>query len=234
MAQVHDLWRSPEGSGVLTPEERWGWRFAVVWRLAIACLMVGYFVVLLLVAWKFLVFHDGGNLSILGCSGVMLEAVLLISTIVAIASSPRLRAGGADGRGPSDCSPGLPRACSCADLLRDQLLIAALVHITIAGIQAAWPLAWAPDYLATYGPAHVAWFLRITTLGVVSVLASGGLLSLIAVRWRQGWTQRVSLGVLLAASLATMALLAGRIALVEVPALRPSWQPISRCRRRAG
>ena len=69
MAQVHDLWRSPEGSGVLTPEERWGWRFAVAWRLAIACLMVAYFVVRLLVTWKILAFNDGDNLSIWGFFG---------------------------------------------------------------------------------------------------------------------------------------------------------------------
>ena len=89
MAQVRDLWRSPDGSGAMTSEERWGWRFAVVWRFAIAGLMVAYFVARLFIAWKILVLQDGPDVFWM-FFGQISDAVLLTAMIVAIASSPRL------------------------------------------------------------------------------------------------------------------------------------------------
>jgi len=207
----------------LTSEERWGWRFAVAWRLAIACLMGVYFVVQLLIKWKVMVLDDGSNMSIWGFSAIMLEAVLLISMIVAIASAPRFTRRGAK-RSWSWAVELLGYIASvilCAILLMDSSLVTVLVHMAIAGMTLASPLALAPDVLATYGSARIAWFFDVTTAGVVSVVVSCGLLRLLSFRWWRGGRQRIYAGVLLAASLAITILLAGRIVLVEVPGISP-------------
>jgi hypothetical protein len=224
MAQVHDLWRSPEGSDALTPEERWGWRFAVAWRVAIACLMVAYFVVRLLVTSKVLALNDGSDITYVPVSSrTMLDAVLFTSMIVAIASAPRFDRKGE--RRSWSWAIGLlgyvATALLCVFLLMSHFVVAVLVLITIVGIQAAWPLKFVPDFLATYGPAKVAWFFDVTTVGVVSVVVSCGLLRVLSIYWWRGTRQRIYLGILLAASLTIMILLAGRIALVEVPEIAP-------------
>ena len=112
--------------------------------------------------------------------------------IVAIASSPRFARKG-ERRSWSwavELLGYIAAAVLCVILLMDYFVIAVLVHITIVGIQAAWPLKFAPDYLATYGPARIAWFFDVTTAGVVSVLVSCGLLRLLSLRWWQGRTTK--------------------------------------------
>ncbi len=79
----------------------------------------------------------------------------------------------------------------------------------------------APEALATYGPAHIRHFFSITTMGAAAVLASCGLLRLLAHRWRRGGVARFVLGAVLAATLATTAIMAEKTVLVEIPAISP-------------
>ena len=100
-------------------------------------------------------------------------------------------------------------------------VVTVLVHITIVGHPSGLAAPVWPDHLATYGPVRTAWFFDVTTAGVVSVVVSCGLLRLLSLRWWPAGRRRIYLGVLLAASLTITILLAGRIALVEVPGIAP-------------
>jgi len=170
-AQVHDLWRGSQGSGAWTSEERWGWRFAVAWRLVVVCLMVASFLVRVLVKWKALALDPGDSIGIFYLCG-MHDAVLLIAMIIAIASSPRL-AQRAERRWWSwagELLVGIAACILCAIMVRDQLVIPVLVHITIAGIEMAQPLQFSSEALAAYDTTRLARFFDVTTVGVVSVL----------------------------------------------------------------
>jgi hypothetical protein len=222
-AQVHDLWRGSKGNGAWTSEERWGWRFAVAWRLVVMCLMVAYYLVRLLVKWKVLALDPGRDFIPQGVSG-MHNAVLLTTMIVAIASSPRLtkRVSRRWWSWIAELLVGIAACILWAIILKDQLTIPALVHITIAGVEMAQPLQLSSEVLAAYDAKRLARFFDVTTAGVVSVLVSCVLLRLLSFCWWRGVRWRACLGVLLAASLATTIMLSGRIALVEVPDITPA------------
>ncbi len=220
-AQVRDL-RRGDGTGFSTSENRWGWRFAVAWRLAITSLVVACFLARFLVTWKVLSFDDGPNLVMIPWQEIY-EALLLVCLIVAIASSPRFaaKAGERPWSWPVRLLAWVAAGLSCVILLKDYVMIPALVHITIAGIQASFPARFSADVLATSDPKQLVWFVRITTLGVAAILVSCGLLRLVSVRWWQGVQQRVCLGAIFGVSLAITIVLAGRIVLVEVPSITP-------------
>ena len=151
------------------------------------------------------------------------RAVLLTAVIVAVASSPRFARRGRQGQWSwvLDALGGIAVGAVFAVLLLDQLSIYALTHIIIVCMQMSWPLQCSADVLATASPARAARFFNVTTAGIVSVLASCVLLRLLAFRWRAAGRLRVCLGALLAASLTVTVLLAGRVALVEVPGFSP-------------
>ncbi len=224
-AQVRDIWRSSRQSdaSTLTPDQRWGWRFAFAWRLAVCCLIAAYFLDRWLITWQVLAINDRpDNAFVFVSSREVCEAALLTLLIVAIASSPRFAK---KGRRPwsraVDVLGVIAGGVIFVLLLVDRLVIPWLVHITINGIQNAWPLKFSADTMAAYSPARISRFFDITTMGVVSVLASCGLLRLLSLWWRRGGPMRTCLGLLLVASLIATILLAGRIALVEVPGVTP-------------
>jgi hypothetical protein len=222
LMQAHDLWRSCRQSEGLSSEERWGWRSAVAWRVAVACLMAANLVVGLLVAWRVVIFTEGPELYF-ASSRLMSNAVLLIALIIAIGSSPRL-ARRAERRPLSWAIELLGCAAAvvlCAIIVMDELLITVLVHITIVGIQSAWPPSVSADVIARSDPVDTAWLFRVTTAGVVSILWNCGLVRLLSLAWWQGGRRRLYVGAALAASVASMVFLAGRIALVEIPYIAP-------------
>ena len=223
-AQVRDLWGSLQRSSVLTTEERWGWRFAVAWRLAACCLIAAFFLVRWLVTWQvFAIIDRPDNLNLFVSSQEMCEAALLTVMIVAIASSPRFARKGR--RHPWSRAVGLLGGIAGVVLfmilLVDRLFVHFIVHITIVGMQNAQPRQLSADTWAVWNPAQFAQFLGITTAGVVSVLVSCGLLRLLSLWWWRGRRGRTCLAVSLAASLTVLVLLASRIGLVEFPAIAP-------------
>ena len=223
-AQVHDLWRGSKGSGAWTSEERWGWRFAVAWRLVVICLMVASFLVRLLVKWKVLALDPGDNVVSLFYLGGMHDAVLLTAMIIAISSLPCLakRAERNWWSWAAELMVGIAACILGVIILKDHLVIPFLVHLTIVGIEMAQPLQFSSEALAAYDTKRLAWFFDVTTAGVVSVLVSCVLLRLFSLCWWRGVLWRACLGVLLAASLTTTIVLSERIALVEVPDITPA------------
>jgi hypothetical protein len=219
-AQMHDLWANCPRSGALPVEERWGWRFAVGWRLAIACLISLCFVIHVLIATRFLLLDDERGIYL--SAAQVCRAVLLTALIVATASSPRLAPRPA--RRPWSWVGDILRftlaAILAAAVVRERLLVVNLVHVTIAVIGMAQPRDLCEGF-ASSNPRDFAHLFAVATAGIVAVLVSCGLLWLLARCWWRGRAQRVSIAVLLVASLAVMIAIAGRIGLVELPRISP-------------
>jgi hypothetical protein len=221
LAQVHDLGKCGKQCVDLPSEERWGWRFAVAWRLVVACLMGACIVVHALISLHVPLLDDGYH-AIFISAGQLCHALLLTTIILAIASSPRL----VHRRAPH-------RWSWVIELLRfivavllvmivamDHTLTAALVHTTIALIGLAQPNHFSEGF-ASANPAQLAHLLAVATAGAVSVLVACGLLRLLSRRWWRGRGQRACWGTLLAASLAAMIAIAGQIGRVEIPRISP-------------
>lgn len=221
-AQAQDLWRISRESRAWMPEERWGLRFAIAWRLAIACLIVAYFLVRLLVMWQALRFDDGRDSVWIPWRGLY-DSLLLSAMIVAIGSSPRLvqRVRPRWWSRIVGLLVGIASGILSVGILLDSLLICVLVHIATVGIELAQPLQLSLDALTTYDAARMTRFFLVTTAGLVSLMTSYGLLRLLSVQWRRAGRRRAVLGGFLALSLSTLALLVGWIALVEFPAVSP-------------
>jgi hypothetical protein len=221
-AQVRDLWRSSQAADAMATEDRWGRRFAVAWRLAACLLIAAYVLVCWLARWNLLSLSDHADGQVIISSRGMCDAVLITVIIAAIASSPRFAR---PRRRPWSWATGFMGGIAAGAvlvlLLVDKLTIPFLVHITIVDMQMSFPLWLTRDVTAASSAARLARFLDVTTAGVVSILVSGVMLRLVALRWRQGGPARTCLGVLLAASLCVMVVLAGVVVLVEVPTVAP-------------
>ncbi len=49
LSQVRDLWAAYSGRTDLSADQGWGWRFAVFWRLSVACLFAGHYLLTTLI-----------------------------------------------------------------------------------------------------------------------------------------------------------------------------------------
>ena len=204
-------------------EERWGWRFAVGWRAAIACLMVAYFVIRLVIAWKILVLQDGPDVFWMFFGEISRRCFANRDD----RSDRQFASFVSEGQGapwswPVRLLAWIAAGVLCVDVPRDHLLLPALVHITIAGVQAAWPLAWAPDILPRTARHTSRGSSALRRRASSPFSASCGVCS---GSFRSGGDRAhgngSAWGVRLAASLAITVLMAGRIAFVEVPSITP-------------
>ena len=225
VAQVGDLWRSLRKGGDLAPDERWGRRFAIVWRLAVCCLIVVWFTLRVHIGPKSLALSDDEDIVDMAffTTRDMWNAVMLISIIAAVASSPRIAR-------PRRHRPwtwaldllGVIAACVLlVVILLDRLCLTALVHLTIVCILSAQPLKFEPDVVLAASRMRITQFYDITSAGVGFVLLSCVLLRLLSCRWRPAGWKKVCVGVSCATSLAVMVLLAARIVVVEIPTITP-------------
>lgn len=221
-AQVRDIWASYRSSGVLTSDERWGWRFALAWRFAICFLMGVYCLLRLLIYFHFLAADDGPDFVYIS-SQEMWDTVLMVSLIAAIAGS--LGVGRKVWRRPWSWGIAIFRGFIAGFLflmlLQDRLLVPYLVHITIVGILLAQPIQFSTDVAYTSSFARISQFYDIATAGAISLIVSCILLWQLSVRWRAAWRHRVCLGIMLTVSLTFMILLTARIALFEFPTISP-------------
>jgi hypothetical protein len=222
-AQIGDLFTAFWQNRSLTSEERWGWRFAAFWRIAVAFLMVACLLVMPLVSWKVLVLDDPSAWLSLS-SSELCQAILLLGLIVAVASAPQLasRPGHHRWSWPTRWLGWITAGVFCVIVLKDHLIVPAIVHMTLAEIELSWPLQVHFENLAaSSNPRDIAGLLHIATAGVVAVLFSCVLLRLLSLRWRRGGWQRFCLGALTMAGLAASGAAAARIALADVPRITP-------------
>ncbi|MEN6557464.1 MAG: hypothetical protein ABFC54_04715 [Thermoguttaceae bacterium] len=223
VAQIGDLRRGFAGQTALTSQERWGWRFAIVWRLVVVALMFAYFLVRWLVLWKVLASNVARDFVPFGFAALDI-AVLLMAILVAIGSNPCLIQT-TERRRWAWLGELLVGALACvllAVLLRDRLLIPALVHITIAGIEMAQPLQFSSESLAACDTGRILHFFDVTTAGAASVLVSLLLVRFLAWRWPRGLGWRIVAAAALVASLVMTGMFSRKIALVEVPDMTPA------------
>jgi hypothetical protein len=163
-AQVYDLWRGSKGNEVWTSEERWGWRFAVVWRPVVICLMVVHFLLRALVKWKLLALAPGRGMISPGVSQIH-DAVLLVAMFVAMASSPCIAERTRRRSWLADLLVGVAACVFSTIFVKYLCLVPVLVHITIAGIEIAQPFQFSTEALAAYDAKRLNWFFDITTAG---------------------------------------------------------------------
>ena len=221
-AQTRDLWVSSRPSGDRTPDQRWGWRFALAWRLAL-CFLIGACFLLRLLFWlKILAVTNREDF--LGVSSPEIwDAVLLTSLIAAIAGSRGL--GRRKWRRPWSYAVAVFRGLAASALflmvLEDRLIVPYLVHVTVVAVQLAQPLRYSMEVTIAASRTRVNQFHDIASAGAISVLVSCILLWRLSAWWRSPGRRTLLLGVLLAASLTAMLLLTARIAVVEIPAISP-------------
>ena len=194
VAQVCDIYTSLPHCRNSPPEDRWGRRFAIFWRLALCGLIGLCFMTPFLISFHLVTPSDSKEF-IHVSSHAMWRAVLIISIIVAVASSPRFAR--PDRRGVWSRGVGLLGGVAAlvlfVVLLLDRLCVVSLVHITIAGIMSAAPLWCAEDTVSTYSRDRVLSFFDLTTAGIIAVLVSWALLRLLALCWRRAIWPRICL-----------------------------------------
>jgi hypothetical protein len=222
VAQVCDIYTSLPHCENSPPEDRWGRRFSIFWRLALCGLIGLCFITPFLISFHLVAPSDSKEF-IHVSSRAMWRALLIISIIVAVASSPRFARPDRQGvwSRAVDLLGGAAALALFVVLLLDRLCIVSLVHITVAGIMSAAPLWCAEDTVSTYSRDRVLGFVDVTTSGVLAVLASCALLRLLALCWRRAMWPRICLGAMLAVSLAIMLRLTATVVLIEVPRITP-------------
>ena len=201
--QVHDLWRAFGGRSDLSNDQRWGWRFAVLWRLAVAGLLIGYCVVRYLLARKIISLPEREH-DMFDTGARLREALFYLSLVVVLCSVPRLRRTPRRSRWSLllGALGGAAAACLCVVVWIERTCICFLVHVAIKGIAMVQPLWLSREVLKVYGDARSEAFFRLSLLAVIFLLASLALIRQLARQWPRGPRRRLIWTGLLLPSLA--------------------------------
>ncbi len=220
-AQVRDIWASYQSSGVLTSDERWGWRFAYLWRLAICSIIALYFLIHLFARFHFFSGECVGEPAFYS-SHELWHAVLLVSIIAAIAGS--LAIGRRNWQRPWSWVIAVYRgfvACVIFLVLMEGLpFVAYLVHITILGILLDQPIQYSTNiaFASSRAGASVLRYFRGRSRLVVRKLHSP-VAGFRAVACRVATSNMPDHDA--HASVIVMVLLVARIVAVEIPTISP-------------
>ena len=227
MAQVGDL-RSSLRDTNLPTGIRWARRLALSGRLIVILIIGLYFVAQILTVWHLLQFREGDALCLISCDSII-WAIFLIAIGLAVNCSPRLT------RRHPESLAGIRRpvywiagglawlglAILLAVIVRNNMTVPALVHMTIAGIGNAQRFPYPSDAFAVSSPARLAELSAVAATGVLFAIFSIAFLWLLSHAWRRGRLVRALAFVALAGSLTVAALLTGRIVGHEIPAISP-------------
>ncbi len=204
--QVRDLWTTFHGRPDLSSDERWGWRFAVFWRVAVVCLWVGQYITAGLAARGILLLPEreggfadtGSNLR----HGLLCLSLLIVLASVPTATQPRHR-------------PLQSRVLRAASLIVGVVWCfviwtlmtshAHLVNVALQGMEASWPRRFAIQGLDPDMTARSRAFLWRSVWGIVFVPINLVLVHQLSQRWGRGLRVRLILTGLLALSLAMTA-----------------------------
>lgn len=196
--QVRDLWRTFHPRTDLTSDERWGWRFAIFWRVGVACLLLGYYAVTMLSGHEVILLAEIED----GCDWVgsslrhALFYLALVITLSSVLPMPRSRR-----RRP--WSPwlalvgGIAVALLCLLVWVYQTLVHLLVAVAIQGIEAAQRPRFLPEGVDADMTARTQLFFWQCCFAAGLALVNLGLTLALARRWTRGLKQRlVSTGLL--------------------------------------
>jgi hypothetical protein len=87
ISQVRDLWGTFHGRADLSSDERWGWRFAVFWRVAVTSLLAGHYIINLLLERKLLALPEVSERFWAGGADLR-NALFCVSLLVVLGSVP--------------------------------------------------------------------------------------------------------------------------------------------------
>jgi hypothetical protein len=88
VSQVRDLWSTFHGRADLSSDERWGWRFAALWRAAVVSLLAGHYIIRLLLDRKLLVLPEAPD-SFWRVDAELRDALFYLSLLVVLGSVPQ-------------------------------------------------------------------------------------------------------------------------------------------------
>ncbi len=232
--QAGDLAATYRGRGDLSQNQRWGWRFAVFWRLGLAAMLVGSYLVTVLVAKGLLHlvpsdpdFFEPAMVGIVVRRSLVDLAVLIIVCSVARRRKPPVRLSW------SRCLEALGMAAGavlCLLLVIHDLLIPTLVHLATLSIEHSFPLRSAiPGVDLDYAARSIRFF-NWSVFAVTMVAVNLLLVRQVAQQWAKGRLRRWLWGAFLAVGIAASggyALWAGTVGLWSVsPFLPEGWREI--------
>ncbi len=229
--QAGDLAATYRGCGEISQNQRWGWRFAVLWRLGLAAMLVGSYLVTVLMAKGLLNLApaDPYLFDPAGVGIVVRRALVDLAVLIIVCSVPRRR------RLPVhlwwsrflDALAVAAAAVLCLLLVMDRLLVPMLVHVALVGIELSRPLRSAiPGVELDYAARSIRFF-NWSALAVAMAVANLLLVRQLARQWAKGRLRRWLLGAFLAAGIAASAgyaVWAGTVGLWSVsPYLPEGW-----------
>ena len=201
--QIVDLCKTFYGRRGLSADQRWGWRFEVFWRLGVAALLVGYYLITILLERKVLSLQQHDCCDYINIGSSLRDAVAALATLIVFAVIPR----------PTRKRPRWLRsrwitalwivACACwfGVAVAEWFLICFLVHVAIQGIGCAEPLWLAIEGFGLPSIAAMRAFFWCSLLGAGGVFASLGLIYRLARPHRSRFLRPWVVGGLLLCSL---------------------------------
>jgi len=200
--QLCDLWRAFHDQSRLTSDERWGWRFAVFWRLGVIGLLASRCGVSILLEFHLIALSGSGDGFYLP-GRELRDAVVPIAVIIVLSSLlPALPDARCGLRAHLLNLAGLAAAVVLSVLICwDKTTVQLLVTTAIHDVEMAWPLHLAREGVEILPGARTGRFFRECSLALGLGLASLCLTYGLAHGWNGGRRQRVAWTVALAVAL---------------------------------
>ncbi|NQT14209.1 MAG: hypothetical protein HQ582_15750, partial [Planctomycetes bacterium] len=175
LVQACDLWGTFHGRRDLSSDERFGWRFAVFWRVVVVCLLAGYYLLAALLHLKVIALAEpDGIFDLVGAN--LREGILLVCLVTVVFSVLPARQTERRGRGSVvlDLAGAAAGVVVCAIVCWDRTCIQFLVAIAIQGIETAQPLDMAPEGVEILPAVRTARFFRESSLAALLGLVNLG------------------------------------------------------------
>jgi len=199
---ARDLWSTYHVRQDLSRDERWGWRLAVFWRVGVACLLVGYYLVSALAALQVIDLPESEDA--LWTTGFDVRgAIFLVCMLIVLCSVLPARPAGRRGLRARvlDLAGVALGLVVCAMICWERMTLQFLVAVAIQGIEMAQPLRFAPEGVDLFPAARTARFFRECSLALPLTLINLGLTYGLATQWSRGRCPRLAWSALLVIAL---------------------------------
>jgi hypothetical protein len=197
--QAFDLWQTFHGQADLPDDVRWGWRFAFLWRLCIACLLTACYLTNALLHLEAVQLPEVDD-TVLYATGPNLRRALFYLLLIVVAWSVPSRT---RQRVPSLWSPlidvlaGVAAVAWCLLLWSGMGMIHFFVHVAAQEIDNVASSRFAEEGLNVYSNAHWQRFFWYALVAAICVLLAVGITRQLARQWREGMWRRWRWAILL-------------------------------------
>jgi hypothetical protein len=194
MAQVRDLWGTFHGRSDLAGDERWGWRFAVFWRVGVACLFAAIYILAALAELRLVDLSESKD-TIWPVGAELRDALLFVCLLTVLYGVLPARQPKRSGRWSSllEVAGVAAGVVLCVFICWDSMCVQFLVTITVQGIEMAQPLRFAREGVDLLPAARTARFFRECLLAFGLALVTLGLVYVLATQWSRARWRRVVL-----------------------------------------